>query len=420
MDTRWLSSIKPRYLAKAVREIADAQIRTDRQIQASLEDQVLEAFQAHELPPAGFISGFRARHAAATVLRSLPKLSQANDARAAQWLEALNFDNQDAVLFNLLFTQAYNRYIQETPSTSVGPLAAARVAVIAAVVLPRSKTIAPEIVTCLLSGENSYTDLCQLLARRPLELEALPAVAPFDEGGGPFLGLIILFILNKFPHQTRSFLFGTARDAVEKLLGQRSQGFVTRSPLRIFSEIVNLALESYVRNDAVWTDNGVLLRPLRLLIERRLLDPDENPARWRFVQPELVAAYKVMLRREAVNTFFDANTDDDRREFWRDYASAMETVPTTMGDAGQVFLMIFGKIGIIETKEAGKGAAYVYTRADIERVFLKPENQEREHSFYKTQAPCETVARLNHYMGWQPRFSAYLRRSHGIVPDRER
>ena len=166
-------------------------------------------------------------------------------------------------------------------------------------------------------------------------------------------------------------------------------------------------------------ESGRLNLKLRALINSRMKSPDANPALWRFVSPELVSVYNMLLRGEVVEAFFDSGTDPARAGFWKNYTAAMDRTPLTMGRKKEVFLMMFKNVGVIETKQAGMGSAYFYSLKDIEKVFMKPENQVRDHGFYKTQGPCVALARLPHLGAWQSTFSSYMQRSYAIVPNRK-
>lgn len=420
MDTSWITAIVPTRLAKASQQLARDKARQDHEIEETIEEQLFRAFEIHEFPPSGFLSGIRARFAASAMLRNLPSFSQHNDERAAQWIKVFDLRGQEPILFNLIFTRAHNTFIQEGNSSSIGPLANQVFSGKVHEILVGDKSIDKDIVSALLGPALPFEKCAEVIARKSRNLDELCRVAPFDQSSPPFSSLVFLFLIIGNQRELRQFLFGTSREVLSNVLGQRVDKALADMPLRIFSEIVNIALESHIKGDGVWTQGGRFSPELRAIIDQRLLEPVRNSARWRFVKPDLTLAYQTIIKREAVDAFFDSRTDYDRREFWRKYASSMESVPLTMGESDQVFLMIFGAMGVIETKEAGKGAAYFYSRDNIDKIFLKPENRRRWHNFYKMGAPCLNIQRLSHWQGWQPRFEAYLRNSHGIVPDRVR
>ena len=387
----------------------------------SIEDELVGAFEQYDEPPSIFITGMKSRYAGIAFTRVLSKASQIDDEKAANWLSRFNLANYSTSLFQVFVEQLFRGYISEDNQAAIGPLTSnvlrdITVRVIAASVPP----LLPKPIMRLLGNPNTtFDDLATVVIESVSTPNDISRLAPFNTTTGSYTALGTKLLLAG-PTRTAAQLFiGEQQDALKQIYGSDASTAFLSMPLRLFSEVISAALSSIQRSEPHWTQAGRPAPKLKRYIEDRIKSPDTNPALWRFISPELVQVYKMALRAEIVDDFFDSRTDPNRANFWKSYTAAMESTPITMGSRKQVFLMRFNNVGVIETKQAGMGAAYFYSIENIENVFLRPENQAREHSFYKTTAPCPALASLPHTWRWQSKFGDYLRSTYGILPNKK-
>ena len=419
MDLSWLDKIAPRALAKAVVELQQRAVDPDVGMIKAMEDEVEAAFRHLEEPPAFFLEGIKARFAAAALVRSMHKLSRIDDAKAARWVLRFPLEDHSLLLFQFLIEHLFLRYISEDDTSTLGDqsIQVLRQRTVGSVQSGPSNLFAKPILRFLNSPSFSFEDLASAVSLSSSSVSDVARLAPFDTNSASYSALCI-----------KALLAGSAREAPQVLFGvqgasagsERWRGVGTAlgsMSLRVFSEIASAALRSVQKRELYWMESGRLNLKLRALINSRMKSPDTNPALWRFVAPELVSVYNMLLRGEVVEEFFDSGTDPARATFWKNYTAAMDRMPLTMGSNKQVFLMIFKNVGVIETKRAGMGAAYFSSLEDIDRVFMKPENQAQKHGFYKTMAPCPALASLSHVGAWQNDFLVYMQRTYGIIPN---
>ena len=419
MDLSWLDKIAPRSLAKAAGELQSRMVDPDGGIRQSIEDEIVTAFQLSDEPPKRFLEGFRARYAAAALIRRLHSLSNIDDAKAARWIQRFRFDENSLLLFQFLVEHLFFRYSSEDGATTLGEesLRVLQERTVSSVTNNPSKLFAKSIIRFFSSPALSFENLASTVSSSTSSISEVARLAPFNLKSQSFAALCI-----------KVALAGPARDAVDGLLGSRDYGIddsrwddvraaLKSVPLRVFSEVVSTALQSIQKRELYWMESGRINLRLKALISSRMMSPDTNPVLWRFVAPELVTVYNMLIRGEVVENFFGSGTDPARSTFWKNYTAAMTRMPFAMGSKKQVFLMIFKNVGVIETKQAGMGAAYFYSLEDIEKVFMQPENQAREHSFYKTLAPRPALYSLSHVGAWQNTFQVYMQRTYGIIPN---
>jgi len=419
MDLSWLDNIAPRALAKAVVELQQRAVDPDIGMTKAMEDEVEAAFRRLEDPPPVLLGGIKARYAAAALVRSIHKLSRIDDAKAARWVLRFPLQDYSLLLFQFLVEHLFLRYISEDDASSVGDqsIRALRQRTVEAVQSGPSNLFAKSILRFLTSSALSFEDLASAVSSSSSSVSDVARLAPFDTNSASYSALCIKALLAGPAREAPQVLFGVQVDSSASGRWADIRTALGSISLRVFSEIVSTALSSVRKRELYWMQSGRLNLKLRSLIDSRMKSPDTNPALWRFVSPDLVSVYNMLLRGEVVEDFFDSGTDPARAVFWKNYTAAMDRMPLTMGSNKQVFLMIFKNVGVIETKQAGMGAAYFYSLEDIERVFMKPENQAQKHSFYKTLAPCPALANLPHVGAWQNTFRVYMQRTYGIIPN---
>ena len=419
MDLSWLSNIVPHAMSKAAKTLRQRSLDHDATISQSLEDELLAAFEQNELPPAMYIDGLKSRYAGIAFARMIPKLSLINDLKTATWLPRFHFEQHRTMLFQVFTEQLYLRYASESTTSSLGSLTSSALQQLTSSLLHSAtpRLLHKHFLKLLNRPTATFDDLVNIVNRLKPAASEVYKVAPFNTASGSYSALCTKVLISGSAQTAAQHLIGNQQDKMREIVGSNSTDLLAALPLRIFSEVVSSALLSIRRSEPYWLQAGRLAPGLKMHIVNRMKSPDTNPALWRFISPDLVSLYKILIRSELVDDFFDRRTDPNRANFWKDYTAAMTDTPRTMGSRNQVFLMMFGQIGVIETKQAGMGAVYFYTAENINRVFMKQENQTREHSFYKTLAPCPALESLPHVGNWQDKFRRSLRITYGILPN---
>jgi hypothetical protein len=419
MDLSWLNKIAPQAISKAA--VALRQRTTDHEafMSQSIEDELAIAFEQYAEPPSIFLEGMKSRYAGIAFTRLLPKVSRVDDGKAASWLARFKLNNYETSLFQIFVEQLFRTYVSEESQASLGPLTTTALRDISVEALQSTvPPLLPQSLMRVLSSLNpTFNDLATVVTQLVSSPSDIARIAPFNTTAGSYTALCTKVLLASPSRTAAQYFIGSQQNALEQIYGSDVSAAFMSMPLRLFSEIVATALSSIQRSEPYWLQAGRIAPKLKTYIEDRIKSPDTNPALWRFISPELILAYKMRLRAEIVDDFFDSRTDPNRANFWKSFTAAMESTPITMGSRKQVFLMRFKNVGVIETKQAGMGAAYFYSIENIEAVFMKPENQARDHGFYKTMAPCPSLASLPHTWKWQDKFRDYLRSTYGILPN---